>query len=124
MLPRGGPEIDLDGPDEDTLVLNRDRKVNWLPLFATREAIHGIMIAKTSRSSNYRRLGRILIPVLKTIRNFTRQKDPNPNHNVKITRYIRSSSNVDRREENEEDWRGQRLIEIMKTTRPVDITLG
>ncbi|KAH7398591.1 heterokaryon incompatibility protein-domain-containing protein [Pyrenochaeta sp. MPI-SDFR-AT-0127] len=59
-----GLSIYLDGPDEQVQTANQNGGVYWIPLFATKHGIHGILVEQISRRLKFKRIGRIQIPLL------------------------------------------------------------
>jgi len=112
-----GPAIELDGPDEDVQTLNQNGDIFWMPLFSSNEDIHGIIVGKVSRSSNFQRFGAIKIPILSMFQRIEQEGSQGSNSTGRVTK--RNYSNG----MNEKDWRGQRLMEVIKIERCVNITL-
>ena len=117
-----GPDIYLDGPDEDAQHLNQIENLFWMPLFATQEDIHGILVSKIFRTSTFRRLGRIQVPLLSPFWEVKGNASQSSNQNKRITRSTFNLSGNPRHVKTK-DRRGERLIEIMKIEHAIDITL-
>jgi hypothetical protein len=117
------PSIDLDGPDEKVQISTRDGNTYWIPLSASKEDIHGILVSKFSRSLKVRRLGRIQVPLLNKFQRLEQGGAQESDQSVRMTRSKRRRLNEARKGSNKEDSRGRKLIEVIKSKQPLAITL-
>jgi hypothetical protein len=119
-----GAILDLDGPDEDVLRLEKKGNIYWMPLFATKHEICGIIVGRVYSYSNFRRFGTLQIPLLKRLEEVEKVRVQNSNDGTRITRGSkRKFSDALGNETSKQDRRGQSLIEAMKVKQSVDIIL-
>jgi Heterokaryon incompatibility protein (HET) len=124
LLEPAGPLLDIDGSEKEVAMLSKRERIWWLPLIADKVALHGIILTRIPRKSNtYRRLGRIQVPILSVFQYEIGPESKEFKRANGVGRPVFDPLNKVVKRQNDEEPKGQALIDLIRTRQDAELTL-